>query len=178
MKNIVRCVFLAATSLLSAVVLSASLTGKQIENYLNSFNEAVALGDKYPTPELRIDTRRPLGSALELMSKEANSYMELSALAKKYQFDSAEQWADVGDRVMQGYLVLESGQSLQSMKANYDGAVGRIMNDASLSDQHKQGVLKGMEKGYLRNVKMVKDAEADLAVLKPYMPQIAPYFTD
>lgn len=178
MKNLWRSVLLVAGTLVSAAALSATLTGQQIENYLSSFNEAIALGDKYPTPELRIDRTRPLGSALELMDKNTNSYTELSALAKKYQFDHVEQWADVGDRVMQGYLVLSSGQSLESMETNYNAAVKRIMNDAELSDQHKQGVIKGMEKGYLRNVAMFERAQSDLEVLKPYMPQIAPYFED
>lgn len=43
-----------------------------------------------------IDPVRPLSSGLELMGKTSSSYKELSALAKKHQFENAEQWADVG----------------------------------------------------------------------------------
>lgn len=150
----------------SQLILAAGLTEKQVQNYLDSVPEMQALGEKYKTEQKKIDRARPLSSSLELMGKNSDSYRDLTTLAKKHAFEDAEQWADVGDRVMQAFIVSQSEVSLEQMKMNYEQAIANISNNPEYSSEKKQAVLKGMEKGYLRNVAMVKKAQPDLAVVK------------
>ena len=55
-------------------------------------------------------------------------------------------------------------------------AEARINNNPEYSEQHKKGVLNGMEKGYLRNVKKIQDAQQDLATVQGLMDKIAPLY--
>lgn len=165
--------FLTASS---SIAMAAGLTEKQVQNYINSVPETMELGEKYPQEQKKIDRSRPMGSSLELMGKDSESYKDLTLLAIKHDFKNAEEWADVGDRVMQAYLVAKSETTLEQMKASYDKAVLSINNDKSLSEDRKKGTLKGMEKGYLRNVAMVKKTKSDLPAVKARMSEIEAVF--
>lgn len=158
------------------LAMAAGLTDKQVKNYLASVPDALVLGDKYNQEQKNIDPMRPLSSGLELMGKTSSSYKELSALAKKHQFENAEEWADVGDRVMQAYIALQSDIDLDGMRTNYNQAVKSITADPKMSEAAKQGTLKGMEKGYLRNVKIVTSAQPDLPAVKSNITAIDAVF--
>ena len=178
MKKIIQYVVAVVMSLaFSGMAVAAGITAKQVENYMASMPELELIGDKYPQPQ-DIDRYRPLGSALELMEKKSEAYNELSALAKKHDFSNVKQWADVGDRVMQAYLILSSNLSLEEVQAGYQVGVDNINKDSKLSDENKRKILAGMEKTHNRNMQMRKQAEPDLAVVKPYLGQLDALFNN
>lgn len=178
MKKIIQYVVAVVMSLaFSGMAAAAGITAKQVENYMASMPELELIGDKYPQPQ-DIDRYRPLGSALELMDKKSEAYSELSALAKKHDFSNVKQWADVGDRVMQAYLILSSNLSLEEVQAGYQVGVDNINKDPKISDENKRKILARMEKTHSKNIQMRKQAEPDLAVVKPYLGQLDALFNN
>lgn len=177
MRKVLEWLVLCATSfVMVAAVAASSLSQEQVQNYIASFAEVQSYGEQNPMPQKGIDRSRPLASSVELLDKDSAHYQELAALVKKYHFQSPEQWADVGDRVMRAYFVAKEGVTLEFIKKNYDEAVVRINSNPDYTQKHKQGVLQGMEKGYLRNVQNIKDAQPDLKVVSSLMDEIAPMY--
>ncbi len=169
-------VLCTASFFMVAAVAATPLSQEQVQNYIASFSEVQSFGEQSSVQQKGIDRQRPLGSSIELLAKDSSHYQALTALVKKYHFQSPEQWADVGDRVMQAYFIVKQGATLDFIKKNYDEAIVRINTNPRYSEKHKQGVLTGMEKGYLRNVQNVKDAQPDLKVVSSLMDEIAPLY--
>ncbi len=164
--------------LMSAVAVAAPLTQAQVKNYIASFVEAQALAEQNPSPQKSIDRHRPLVSGIELLAKDSQLYQDLSNITQKYHFHNAEQWADVGDRVMNAYFIAKQGTTLEFIERNYKEAEERINSNPDYTEQHKKGVLAGMEKGYLRNVKKIQDAQPDLPAVTGLLDEIAPLYED
>ncbi len=161
------CLFLFGQSVGTAV--ATPLTEQQVERYLNSMQEAQALSAKHDDGKRKkIDHTRPLASGVELMKKKGPAYDDLSKLAKAHDFSSPEEWADVGDRVMNGYIVLSSSLTLAEVEKGYQQGIANINKDPKLSEASKRAVLAGMEKGHARNVALRKNAEQDLPALAPH----------
>jgi len=177
-KILDRMVLGVAALLVSAIVVAAPLTQVQVENYIASFAEAQMLAEQNPTQQKGIDRHRPLVSSVELLAKDSQLYQGLSSIAQKHHFRTAEQWADVGDRVMNAYFIVKQGTTLEFVERNYKEAEQRINSNPDYTEQHKKGVLTGMEKGYLRNVKKIQDAQPDLPAVSGLMDQVAPLFPE
>ena len=120
--------------------------------------------------------------AAGITAKQVENYMasmpELELIGEKHDFSNVKQWADVGDRVMQAYLILSSNLSLEEVQAGYQVGVDNINKDSKLSDENKRKILAGMEKTHNRNMQMRKQAEPDLAVVKPYLGQLDALFNN
>ena len=105
-------IFSAASLLVSTAVTATPLSQAQVENYIASFAEAQTFGEQNPLQQKGIDHERPLVSSLELLAKDSPHYQGLNSIAQKHHFQNAEQWADVGDRVMNAYFIAKDGSSL------------------------------------------------------------------
>ncbi|HKM37906.1 MAG TPA: hypothetical protein VJY83_09760 [Thiopseudomonas sp.] len=169
-------VFTVAAFLMSAAVAATPLSSAQVENYIASFAEAQTFAEENPLKQKGIDRDRPLVSSVDLLAKDSLHYQGLSKIAQKYHFRNLEQWADVGDRVMNAYFIAKEGSSLEFIKRHYEEAEARINNNPDYSKQFKKDLLAGMEKGYLRNVKKTQNAQPDLPAVTDLMDQIAPLY--
>ncbi|SRR5690606_22321651 len=164
--------------LLSATAVAAPLTQAQVNNYIASHAEAQMLAEQSSTLQKRIDRHRPLVSGVELLAKDSQLYKNLSNIAQKHHFRNPEQWADVGDRVMNAYFIAKQGTTLELIERNYKEAEQRINSHPDYTEQHKKAVLVGMEKGYLRNVKKIQDAQPDLPAVTGLLDEIAPLYAE
>lgn len=164
--------------LMSATAVAVPLTQAQVNNYIASHAESQALAEQDSAPQKGIDRHRPLVSGVELLAKDSQLYQSLSNIAQKYHFRNPEQWADVGDRVMNAYFIAKQGATLEVIERNYKEAEQRINSHPDYTEQHKKGVLTGMEKGYLRNVKKIHDAQPDLPAVTGLMDKIAPLYAE
>jgi hypothetical protein len=162
--------------LLPASAVAAPLTQTQVSNYIASHAEAQALTEQIPIPQKNIDRHRPLVSGVELLAKDSQLYQSLGNIAQRHHFRNPEQWADVGDRVMNAYFIAKQGTTLELIKRNYKEAEQRINSNPDYTEQHKKAVLVGMEKGYLRNVGKIQDAQPDLPAVIELMDLIAPLY--
>lgn len=169
-------VLCTASFFMVAAVAAMPLSQEQVQSFIASFSEVQEFSEQNSMPQKAIDRHWPLSSSIELLAKDSSHYQNMTTLVKKYNFDSAEQWANVGDRVMRAYFIAKEGATLDFIKKNYDEAVVRINTNPSYTEQLKQSVLTGMEKGYLRNVQKVKDVQPDLKVVSGLMDEIAPLY--
>ncbi|NYT63268.1 hypothetical protein H0A66_13180 [Alcaligenaceae bacterium] len=168
-----KLVFLAGcfTLLLQYVgtAVAGPLTEQQVERYLNSMPQAQVLSQKHDDGKRKpIDPQRPLSSALELMNKQGPAYNDLGKLAAEYGFSSTEEWANVGDRVMNGYLFLKLGMSAEQIEQAYQQGVSNIKKAPTLSEAQKQKILQGMEKSHASNRNRRINAQPDMPALAPY----------
>lgn len=153
------------------------LTPQQVERFIASMPETTALGEKYDDGKPRnIDPARPLSSSLELMDRQSPEYADLSQLASRHGFSSAEQWADVGDRTINAYAVASSGKSSSEVDAAYNEAVANIHKNPSLTAAQKEAILAGMGKGHQRNMNARQSSEQDAAAVRPHMTELGKLF--
>lgn len=156
---------------------SAALTSAQVERFIASMPEMVALGEKHDDGKPRnIDPGRPLSSSLELMGREDAAYTDLAQLASRHGFSSVEQWADVGDRTMNAYAVASSGMPASDIEAAYRKAVADISNHPDMPAAQKEAILAGMKKGHQRNMNTLQATEQDLAAVRPHMAELDKLF--
>lgn len=153
------------------------MTEKQVQGFIESMPQADALGEKYDNGQRKkIDPSRPLSSALELMGGQGAAYAEIAELARRHGFSSPEQWADVGDRVINGYSVAVGGATLQSVDESFQAGKNNVENDVNLTADKKKAVLAGMEKGYLRNRAKIESSAADLPTIRAHLPALIKLF--
>lgn len=149
------------------------LTQQQVKNFISSMPQLIALGDKYnDTTKRNIDPSRPLGSSLELMGGKGDEYTELKQLALKSGFSSVEQWADVGDRTLQAYIVASTAMPAEEIEALYQQGVANIKNDTQLSGAQKEMILSRMAETHKRNSMSRETSAADLAAIQPFLAEL------
>lgn len=149
---------------------AAPLTPAQVGQFINALPDIEVLGDNHQAPEnrpVKIDPNKPLTSSLENMTPEDAAYKDLEVLAKKHGFSSAEDLADVGDRVTGAYQVVNV-TSLKDLEASYEESFERIRNDPDLSEATRAGVLKGMERTTKRYLALVKETEEDMPAVREH----------
>lgn len=177
MKRLFTALLLSFCVGLSSMAYAEALTSDQVGRFIASMRELEALGDKYQDSKRRkIDRNRPLSSGLEQMQGKGPEYAALGQLAASHGFASAEQYADVGDRTVQAYSHSASNRTPEEIETLYQEGVARIKKNPSLSDEHKEGVLRGMEKAHKRNTQARAAAEKDFVAVRPHKAELDKLF--
>ena len=153
------------------------LTSQQVERFIAAMPELTALGEKYQdTKQHNIDPTRPLSSSLAQMQGKGSEYTEFSKLAARHGFGSAEQFADVGDRIMQAYMFSSISMSPEEIEALYQQGVANVKKDNALNAEQKELILGRMAKSHQGNVETRKTVEQDLAALRPHKADLDKLF--
>lgn len=162
---------------LAHAVNAEPLTSQQVERFIISMPDFTALGEKHnDNKHHNIDPARPLSSSLELMSHQGPTYDDVALLASRHGFSSAEQWADVGDRVMKAYINAASGTPLNEVDAAYKEGVANVNKDRNLTDVQKKAILTGMAKGHQRNMDARKTSEQDMPAVRKHIKELDKLF--
>lgn len=170
-------VMLVSSFGLSSLAHAEPLTSDQVERFIASMPDSLELGRKYDDKKTRnIDPAKPMTSGLALMDKKGPEYADISQLALRHGFTSAEQWAQVGDRTVSAYIVAKSGLSSQQVDQAYQEAVKNINKNPALTEDKKQAILAGMGKGHQRNMLVRQNSDQDVQALKPHMPALDKIF--
>lgn len=149
------------------------LTSQQVKSFIASMPKLIALGDKYNDNTKRdIDPSRPLGSSLELMGGKGDEYTELKQLALESGFVSVEQWADVGDRTLQAYIVASTSMPAEEIEALYQQGIANIKKDAQLSSAQKEMILSRMAETHKRNSALRNVSAPDLTAIQPFLAEL------
>lgn len=156
---------------------AADLSAQQIERYMASVPALQSLGERHADrPQTNIDPSRPLSSSLEQMSQHDAAYLELSELARQHGFKDAQQWANVGDRIMQAYLKAKQPLSHELTQNLYQQGINNVKNDPNLSQTQKDIILRNMEKSFKANTGKQQETEQDIAAIRPYMKNLENIF--
>jgi len=153
------------------------LSSEQVKRFIAAMPELATLGEKYQDAGQRnIDPARPLSSSLAQMQGKGPEYTDISKLAARHGFASVEEFADVGDRVMQAYMFSSINKSAEEIEALYQQGVANVKKDKALSAEQKELILGRMAKSHQGNVEAGKTAEQDLAALRPHMAELEKIF--
>lgn len=167
------------------------LTPERVRALLNSLSEVTALGAEFDAaddplpqiaggdeddPELAMKRMRGgmLTGAIPALRAHA-AWSKFEAIADKHGFDSVEEWANVGDRVMASYLQLQLAQQAPDMKAQMEEARASIMDNPDIPEAQKAMMLEQFERQMgmftaLENSEVVQPG--DLAVVEPMAAEI------
>lgn len=171
---------LAALALCSGLAHAAAamtLTPEHVERFIASMPESMELGEKYDNGNYHdIDPGRPMTSSLENMSPDDDAYKALTELAARHGFANAEEWAEVGDRTMNAYILAISGVSASGRDAAYQQGIANVMSDPNLTQEQKAAILAGMAKGNQRNAAQAESSEKDVSAIRPHMAELNKLF--
>ena len=168
-KAITAALLILTVSLASA---EQPLTGKQIQQWLNSIDEIQkwaegqeALGDIPDGPNDPFTVEAMINQL-----KAANLYDEAEDVVEKSGFDSPEEWAEIQMRIVKAMISLEIEK--ENMNVDIQAQLDQIKNDPSIPPEQKEMMLNMMQSSMSMMQSMSNASPADKAAIKPYLPQI------
>lgn len=171
------------TLLMPLGAVAADLTSDMVGRFIQSMNGMQEIAAKYDDivePNSAFEPRgmddvaqramTPFSSSLAEM-KAHEGYGDLLAMIRQHGFDSAEQWAQVGDRVMRAYAALTIAEEVPNMNAQLAQAMQEL-EDSDLSEEQKQ-MMRGMLQSSTVVVGAVNNVpDADKAAVRPHIGAI------
>lgn len=181
-QTIRQCLLALLMSLLTFAAQAQSLSDSTIRAFIASLQDTQTLQEKYagtdqwPEPDTKNmesmpDMSRLFSSGVEQM-KDYPAFNELEGMVENHGFDSAEEWASVGDRVFHAMMAIEMTESNPGMNQEMADAMAEIDNNSSLSAEQK-AQMKAMMSGAMGMVQTASDApEADVKAVRPHMAEL------
>lgn len=182
---------LASNALAAGAKDAAPLTTEQVRALLKSLPEVSDLGAEYdeaddPLPQIAGGNEEDPQAAMERMRsgmlsgavpelRAHSAWTKFEAITKKHGFDSVEQWANVGDRVMAGFLQLQLATEAPDLQAQMDEARESILANPSIPEAQKKMMLEQFERqmgmfSALQSSELVQPG--DMAVIQPLAGEI------
>lgn len=173
----------------------APLTQKQVRSLLASLPEVETLGNKYedledPLPTISGDESEDPSAAMERMRsgmlssslgelKGHAAWKEFEGIAKKHGFASVAEWANVGDRVMAGFIQMQLATEAPEAQQQMLQAREEIASNPDIPEAQKEMILQQLETQMdmfeaLRSSTLL--APGDLEVLEPMAEEIRAAF--
>lgn len=176
--------------LLSAVPLQVRgdpLKYAEISGFITSLQELQALGEQYRASPSRAreSHRRSSGEHDGHWLTESVGamrghpvYEKIQAIVRAHGFQSAEQWGEVGDRVVRAFLAVSMDQQVPGMEAEMEKALQELEHSDSLTLEQKTIMRQSMLNS-LAQVRSLTDAPpADIAAVRPRMTELESAFKD
>ena len=176
-------VMLGCTLWLPLVAAAADLTSDMVGRFVASMGGMQEIAAQYEDigesntafePQAMDDIAQramtPFSSNLSEMQAH-EGYGDLLAMIRKHGFDSAEQWAQVGDRVVRAYAALKIASEAPDMDQQMAQAMQELEN-ANLTPEQKQ-MMQGMLQSSTVVVNAFRDVpDADKAAVQPHIGAI------
>lgn len=181
-QTIGQCVLALLVSLLAVTAQAENLSDSTIQAFIASMQDAQTLQEKYagtdqwPEPdtenmESMPDMSRLFSSGVEQM-KDYPAFNQFEGMVENHGFDSAEDWASVGDRVFHAMMAIEMTENNPGMSQEMADAMAEIDNNSSMSAEQK-AQMKAMMSGAMDMVQTASDApEADVKAVRPHMGEL------
>ena len=185
---------LLVTSLLPATRAAAEefppLTSESVRSLLATLPEVKTIGEKYEaegnplpdigggemgSPEAMEDMRKGMltGSLGDLRGHAA--WDEFQSMVESHGFDSVAAWANVGDRVMAGFIQLQVAKEAPEARQQMEQAKQQILANDQMPEAQKQQMLKMIE-GQMQMFDAMTESEVlqegDLEVIEPMLDEI------
>jgi hypothetical protein len=173
----------------------APLTEKQVRSLLASLPEVETLGNKYedledPLPTISGDENEDPSAAMQRMRsgmlssslgalKGHAGWKELEGIAKTHGFASVAEWANVGDRVMAGFIQMQLATEAPEAEQQMLQAREEIASNPDIPEAQKEMILQQLETQMdmfeaLRSSTLL--VPGDLEVLEPMAEEIRAAF--
>lgn len=162
--------------LMPASAMAEALSSTQIENLIRSARPLTQLEDKYDLPEINNPENTPIGPMSDALNniKGYKAYGDFIAIIKKSGFSSAEEWANVGDRVIRAYLALSiNTKEVQSQMAE---AMKQLESNPYITAEQKEMMRQQMKKSLPGGNGKNYSSPEDMKVVRPYLKQLEKAF--
>lgn len=152
------------------------LTQDDVARYLETAPAVRSLGDRHAQQQADVDAGQPLTSAMAALSKDDDARRELDELVRQHGFADVREWADVGDRIMNAYRVMDTTRSPEEIQAAYEQGVANIRDNKDMTDIQKKAILAAMEKRHRHNLDVLKAAQPDLPAVQAHRDAVQAFF--
>ncbi|GGY61348.1 hypothetical protein [Marinobacter zhanjiangensis] len=166
------------SSLLAAGIAQAeTLTSTRIQSFLDTRDDLAGFDDDYPglqqaSEEIR-DMTSPLSSAIPALEQFPEARKHLEKTVTEHGFDSVEDWANVGDRIILAQIAI----SMQDMSAE-ERAMSEEMMSADYGEDMPEYMKERAREMAAGARAMRSAAEAvppeDIEAVRPFMNQLDP----
>jgi len=159
------------------------LTGDNIQHFMNAMKPLKKLGEKHDignsdhTAAAAMSGHEftPMTNSLKEI-KAHKAYGEFQSIIKSAGFSSAEQWANIGDRIMRAYMSLKiTAEMTPERKKIIQKSIQEIKKNEYLTPTVKEQLLKSMNQSLL--IPNSSD-KADTDMLKPYLTKLDQLFEE
>ncbi|GAA3924643.1 hypothetical protein [Litoribacillus peritrichatus] len=175
MKKLVGMLF---AILFSSTVVAEGLTDSLVQGWLNSQSAVERFGqqhdaqlDKYNADMENQSTPMAAFSQGVVALKQTGLYGKFEDIIDDYGFDSPEQWADVGGRIMSAFFAIEMGGRAAEM-AQMQQQMQAMMNNPNIPQEQKQMMANSMKQGMAMFEQAKKAPESDKKVVTKFLPQL------
>ncbi|MEQ5835767.1 hypothetical protein [Marinobacter sp. NFXS9] len=173
-RGILASIFLIFASLfLTGMAQAAPLTDEKVQSFIDTKEELRSFSDAYPgleeASDKERDMTRPFSSVLGSLDAYPGARGELEAIVEKHGFDSVEEWAKTGDRIVMAELAINYKDMTEDNRAMMD----RMMsagNNQNVSAQALQ--MARQAKAQMKAIDTVPDE--DIQAVRPFMKQLDP----
>lgn len=115
---------------------------------------------------------RMLSAAVSRMAG-APEAAQAAGIVSKHGFSGLDDWATVGDRVMQAYMAIEmQGEDVQGQRAEMEAARSQIMNSPDMTAEQKKMMLQMLGNAGAMMDQAGKADPADIAAVQPHLERI------
>lgn len=167
-----------ACLLLSPLTFSQSLSESDVQAFIRSMQAMQPLQDKYQdvfdaedNDSDNIDFSRLMSDGIRRM-KGHPAYNEVESLVKQQGFSNIENWASIGDKVVQAWFALEMGAQSPQIQAEMNAAMAEIENNPNMSEAQKAQMRAMMQQGMSAMATGASAPEANKNAVRPYMDQL------
>ena len=171
---------------------ATTLTPEKVRALLKTLPEVSDLGEEYdaaddPLPQIAGgDETAPQAAAERMRSgmlsgavpqlRAHSAWSKFQAITARHGFDSVEEWANVGDRVMAGFLQLQLAKEAPDLQAQMDEARESILGNPNIPEAQKKMMLEQFERQMgmfdaLQHSDLVQPG--DMAVIEPMADEIS-----
>ncbi|PSF13370.1 hypothetical protein C7H09_01800 [Marinobacter fuscus] len=178
-RRLTTTVLALACLLLSPLSFSQSLSESDVQAFIRSMQAMQPLQDKYQDvfdaeeddADDDIDFSRLMSDGIRRM-KGHPAYNEVESLVKQQGFSDIENWASIGDKVVQAWFALEMGAQSPQIQAEMNAAMAEIENNPNMSEAQKAQMRAMMQQGMSAMATGASAPEANKKAVRPYLDQL------
>ena len=158
------------------------LTDAEVRRFIDAMGEMQTLADQYDNDVLAEieseagnksapDWSRVFSSSLERLEG-TDLYSHIEDIARANDFENAQEYGRVGDRVFNAMMASEMGEQAPGVQAEMAKAMKEIERNPNMSAAQKKQMMEIM-RGSMGMMDSVADApEADIRTLRPHMEEL------
>ncbi len=177
------CTLLAAFIFLLSSTMALALSSSDIQKFIKSMTELAPyfqeleemeedIHDFSMAPDADMSDVMTMEKMVQEMLSSVSGNRSMQGIIRNSGFDSTQQWADVGSKVIQAMLAIEVGSQESEMNREMQETLAEIDASPDLSPEMK-ATIKAQIKAAMHQMESLYQApESDIKAVTPYMSQL------
>lgn len=150
---------------------AAPLTVAEAGRFIDSL---AALQNLEQNEQLPIDPESnlsPFSTGLASLAPEDPLRKQLIKISKNHGFNQVENWAQVGDRVVQAYVLASIGMPIQELQKSLEQTQA-MLNDPNLPDEMRQMFAGTLNNQLMQQFQNLSNSEQDIPAITPHINKL------